>query len=76
MILFAAILMRKHYLLLFNLLSLINYQVAFATDLPQWNPDYAAETVEEPEWIIFGVIVVAVIVIGRGVYYIHKNAKK
>lgn len=68
--------MRKPYLLLFSLLSLISCPVAFADNAPRWHPEYAADTVEESGWIIFGVIVLVIIAIGRGIYYSRKNAKK
>ena len=68
--------MRKPYLLLFSLLSLIPCPVAFADEAPRWSPDLAADNVEEPGWIIFGVIVLAVIAIAMGVYKSRKGAKK
>ena len=68
--------MRKSYLSLIIFLCLIPCAVAFADNIPRWSPDLAAENVEEPVWIFFGVIALAVIAIGRGIYRIRKRVKK
>jgi len=68
--------MRKPYLLLFSLLSLISCPVAFADDALVWYPYPESDTVEEPGWIIFGVIVLTVIAIGLGIYYRRKGVEK
>lgn len=68
--------MRKPCLLLFSLLSLISCPVTFADDALVWYPYPDSDTVEEPEWIIFGALVFIGIVISDGIYYRRKNAKK
>ena len=68
--------MRKPYLLLFSILSLISCRVAFADDAQDWYPYPDSVNAEEPGWIIFGVIVFIGIVIVLGIYYKLKETKK
>jgi hypothetical protein len=68
--------MTKLYLQLFSLLSLITCPVAFADDAKPWYPYPESDTVEEPGWIIFGMLVFVGIFIVMGIYYRLKNTDK
>jgi hypothetical protein len=68
--------MKNLYLLLFSLLSVISFPVAFADDARVWYPYPESDTVDEPGWIIFGVIALGGIAITLGTYYRRKNTKK
>ena len=68
--------MRKLSLAVSSLLGFIFSVAAFADDAQQWYPYPESDTVEEPGWYIFGVIVLVAIVISLGTYYSRKNANK
>lgn len=68
--------MRKLYLQLFSLLSLISCPAAFANDAKSWYPYPESDTVEEQEWLFFGVMAMVGIILVLGIYYSRKDTKK